>query len=290
MTSVIIVGSRDRRIEELLDDAAGLRAQAVDATALSAFGRQLESCRTSSSWTSVAPIPPALANLKRQRPDSGVVIGRRGARPDADARGDAGGRQRVRGGAADAGATSSARSRACIGQRPSTEAGRTFGFVGAKGGVGTTTVAVNVAAALSRLERGPRTLLIDMHQAGGDAAVFTGADPKFSILDADRDTHRLDQTYLSGLRRRIAPGLDLLASSDRAFATLVDPARVRAVLDFVATCYRYTVLDLPRSDAAVLDALDKVTSVFIVANQEFATVESGARMARCCGNGTDGRR
>ena len=38
-----------------------------------------------------------------------------------------------------------------IKRRPADTAGRVFGFIGAKGGVGTTTVAVNVAAMLARV-------------------------------------------------------------------------------------------------------------------------------------------
>jgi len=277
VTSVIIVGSRDRQLEELLT-AADMQTKTVDTTALSAFGRSSILPDIVVVDVRSAGIPPALANLKRQRPELGVVIVAAALDPTLML-------EAMRAGVSEFVAEPLEQSdleRAVarvLGARPSTEAGRTFGFVGAKGGVGTTTVAVNVAAALSRLERGPRTLVIDMHQAGGDAAVFTGAEPKFSILDAIENTHRLDQTYLSGLVTQIAPGLDLLASSDRTFAALVDPARVRAVLDFVATCYKFTVLDLPRSDAAVLDALDGVSSIFVVANQELATVKSGARMA-----------
>ena len=50
-----------------------------------------------------------------------------------------------------------------------------FAFIGAKGGVGTTTTAVNVATALTKLSKGP-TLLVDLHLAYGDAAVFLSAD------------------------------------------------------------------------------------------------------------------
>ena len=53
--------------------------------------------------------------------------------------------------------------------------GAVFAFVGAKGGVGTTTMAVNVATSLAKLSAG-RALLIDLHLAYGDAAVFLGAE------------------------------------------------------------------------------------------------------------------
>ena len=75
-----------------------------------------------------------------------------------------------------------------------------FAFIGAKGGVGTTTAAVNVATALAGMGT---TLLIDFHLAGGDAALYLGADSHFWVLDALENTHRLDAAYFRGLVSRM---------------------------------------------------------------------------------------
>ena len=132
-----------------------------------------------------------------------------------------------------------------------TLAGKTYAFVGAKGGVGTTTVAVNVATALAKLE--PRsTLFIDLHVANGDAAVFLGAEPRFSIVDALENTHRLDEAFFRNLIAHTKCGVDLLASSDRVMVTPVDVRRIRTILEFAERHYAHVVLDVPRSDAAVL--------------------------------------
>jgi pilus assembly protein CpaE len=159
------------------------------------------------------------------------------------------------------------------------EVGQVFGFVGAKGGVGTTTVAVNVATALGAVGRPERTLLIDLHQAGGDAGVFLGAEPRFTIVDALQNTHRLDQTFFRSLVSRVAPELDLLSAADLAIAAHPEPARVRRLLEFVATLYKYTVVDLPRSDGPVMDALDHLSALVIVTSQELAAVKSAGRLA-----------
>jgi pilus assembly protein CpaE len=166
-----------------------------------------------------------------------------------------------------------------VAQRPvSQSTGAVYAFIGAKGGVGTTTVAVNVATALARLS--PKsTLLIDLHVANGDAAVFLGAEPRFSIVDALENTHRLDEAFFRGLLVNTKPGVDLLASSDRVLVAPVDVVRIRTLLDFAARHYQHIVLDVPRSDAAILDALECARRVTVVANQELATVRSAARMA-----------
>jgi pilus assembly protein CpaE len=165
-----------------------------------------------------------------------------------------------------------------LGQQAKGPDGPVFAFVGAKGGVGTTTTAVNVATTLAKLSSG-NALLIDLHLAYGDAAVFLGADGRFSVLDALENLHRLDVQFLKSLVCRTASGLDLLASADRPATRLLDVRRLGSVIQLAASQYAYTVLDVPRSDLTVLDSLDDVANLVVVANQELATVRNAGRMA-----------
>ena len=54
--------------------------------------------------------------------------------------------------------------------------------------------------------------------------------------------------------------------------------RVQALLDFVTGAYPWVVIDCPRSDPSVIDALDIVSTVVIVANQELPTLRSASRL------------
>lgn len=164
-----------------------------------------------------------------------------------------------------------------ISNRAAPDAGEVIAFVGAKGGVGTTTLAVNVAAALAKASSST-ALLIDLHLSCGDAAVYLGAEPRFSVLDALDNTHRLDGSYFSGLVARSKAGVDVLASPDRPAATQVETSRVQTLVDFAARHYRFTVLDVPRSDGAILDALESVGHIVVLATQELATVRSASRL------------
>ena len=150
-------------------------------------------------------------------------------------------------------------------------------FLGAKGGVGTTTLAVNVATALARFAPG-NVLLIDLHLAHGDAAVFLGADPRFTVVDALENTARYDEAFFRGLVTRTKGGPDLLASADHIHLGTVTPQRVRTLIEFASDLYEFVVLDVPRSDAATLDCLDVTTSIVIVANQELATARGASRI------------
>jgi pilus assembly protein CpaE len=161
---------------------------------------------------------------------------------------------------------------------PSAPAGKVFAFIGAKGGVGTTTIAVNVAAAIAKL-MSSRTLVADLHLAHGDASLFLGAEPRFSIVDAIQNPHRLDAAFFRTLIAKTKAGPDLLASSDRPVTGVIDPRGVGAVIEFAARQYEFVVLDVPRSDAAMLDALSGVNRITVVANQELATVRSASRIA-----------
>jgi pilus assembly protein CpaE len=155
--------------------------------------------------------------------------------------------------------------------------GEVIAFMGAKGGVGTTTVAVNVATALAQLAGGS-TLLIDLHIAYGDAAVFLGTEPRFSVLDALENVARLDKAFLQGLVGHARGNLALLASSDRATATTVDATRIRALVEAAAQHYKYVILDAPRTDVTI-EALEPSSRIVIVANQELATVRAATRLS-----------
>ena len=91
--------------------------------------------------------------------------------------------------------------------------------------------------------------------------------------------HRLDAEFLKSLVVKTASGLDLLASADRPANRPVDVRRLGEVVQLAASQYAYTVLDVPRSDLTVLDSLDQVTNLVVVANQELATVRNAGRMA-----------
>src|SRR5437867_9173466 len=78
-------------------------------------------------------------------------------------------------------------------QRTAPVEGRVFAVVGAKGGVGATTIAVNFAEAIARVAG--ETLLVDLNVATGDAAVFLGVDPRFTVIDALENTQRLDENF-----------------------------------------------------------------------------------------------
>ena len=279
MTSALtIVGPRDPKLEELVR-ASG---RVTTVTWLADLSTLLDPKASQPDVLLVdvrrAPAVPAqLATLKRQHPGTNVILLASTLDPALMLEGMRAGvseciAEPLRQADVDAALTR------LLGQQIKGVAGPVFAFVGAKGGVGTTTTAVNVATTLTKLSPAG-ALLIDLHLAYGDAAVFLGADARFAVLDALENLHRLDAQFLKSLVCRTSSGLDLLASADRPATRLLDVRRLGSVIQLAASQYAYTVLDVPRSDLTVLDTLDDVANIVVVANQELATVRNAGRMA-----------
>ena len=87
-------------------------------------------------------------------------------------------------------------------------------FLGAKGGVGVTSLACNFAVALAEIPN-QRTLLIDLDLPLGDAALNLGVASEFSTVTALSAGHRLDAAFLSELIVQHSSGLWVLAAPGR---------------------------------------------------------------------------
>jgi pilus assembly protein CpaE len=275
---ITIVGSSDRKLEELVR-SSGLRptvASALDLLALT-HPSAVQPDVLMMDVRAHGQVPAALAVLKRQHPTTSVILVAVELTPALMLEAMRSGVNECVAEPLTADSVGGAISR-IIAQRTTPTGGQVFAFVGAKGGVGTTTLAVNVATALVRRGQGS-TLFIDMHPAYGDAAVLLGAEPRFSLLDALDNTHRLDLAFFNGLTAQSKAGVTLLASPENAPVAPIDVHRIRLLLDFAARNYRYTVLDVPRSNPALLDTLEAAMNIFVVTNQELASVRGAQRVA-----------
>jgi pilus assembly protein CpaE len=95
------------------------------------------------------------------------------------------------------------------------QAGGTLAVMGAKGGVGTTTVAVNLAVQIAGRKH-KRTLLLDFGRPVGHTSLLLDLQPRFSIVDAVENLERLDSHFLNGLTTQHKSGLEVLAGTSTA--------------------------------------------------------------------------
>ena len=165
------------------------------------------------------------------------------------------------------------------GQVEEVTGGDVIAFLGAKGGVGTTTIAVNVAASIGAA-KDSNVIMADLHAAAyGDVGLLLGVEPRFSVVDALENARRLDAAFLKGLVARAKPGIDVLASPETPSVRVPEGRQVRALIDRLAALYRAVVLDVPRSDIGMIEALEPATAIVVVVNQELPTVRRAAQIA-----------
>lgn len=153
--------------------------------------------------------------------------------------------------------------------------GRIVSFVSNKGGVGKSTLSVNVASGLAK--RHPdRVLLIDGSLQMGVCAVMLDVRPRTTIVDAVRERQRLDETLLRQIATPHPSGLDLLAAPANAVeATEVDDEIVSRILTLARRCYDYVIVDtFPLFDRIVMASLDLSDRTYVVMDNVLPTVQS----------------
>lgn len=273
---VSVVDARDRDIETMLR-AGGLRTAAVPGSDLATLAHP--AARPSAvvvvDLRDSRQFPTVLAQLKRNHPQTAIVLVASAFEPGLML-------EAMRAGVTEcvveplAEADLLAAVRRVGEQLDTAPAGQVLGVVGAKGGVGVTTVAVNLATELTKVAP-DQTLLIDLHLSRGDAALMLGAEPRFTVLDALQNTHRLDDAVLRSLVTTTRAGVHLLASADTWPAEPAAAEGVKALLAFAARRYRYVILDLPGT-GGMLEALDAVSRIVVIANQELSTIRHASRL------------
>jgi pilus assembly protein CpaE len=157
--------------------------------------------------------------------------------------------------------------------------GVTLSFFGAKGGAGTTTLAVNSAIDIARLSKRP-TLIIDLHQFVGEVALFLGVRPRFTLIDALDNLHRIDQEFLRELVVRHKSGLDILAGGDQIDRPGPhDTPAVEQLLQLLGRSYDFIIIDAGTVTNAAADvAVFAADTIYLVTNPDIASVRNSHRI------------
>ena len=164
------------------------------------------------------------------------------------------------------------------------EEGRILALFGAKGGVGTTALATNLAVAIRTLT-GEKTLLLDLDVEQGETAFLLGMSPQLGLLDLLRNF----QPEVSGLLASCidhddASGVDLLASPLHPAGVrpeeldLLSGESMRQVLTFLRRHYRYIVIDRPKSFHPAFDCvLEEADDVYLVTTPDLQALRNITR-------------
>ncbi|HVO01912.1 MAG TPA: AAA family ATPase [Candidatus Cybelea sp.] len=124
--------------------------------------------------------------------------------------------------------------------------GRLISFIGARGGVGSTTVACNAAWTLADMTK-DETILIDLDLNFGTAALGLNLDPKQSVGDALLDTERLDHTLVERFLMEHDEHLSVM-STQGTLKELYRPTTetIERLIDLTRQMAAHVVVDLPR--------------------------------------------
>jgi pilus assembly protein CpaE len=160
--------------------------------------------------------------------------------------------------------------------------GRSFAFLGAKGGSGVTTTACNFAVELAQ-ESERSTLLIDLDLPLGDVALCLGVSNEYSTIDALSQAERLDGAYLSKLVSKHESGLYVLGAPGRYVRVPQPDKSVEHLLEVAMKTYDYVVVDAcARLDLLDTGFFDLVSTIFLVTQVGIGELRNSNRLITEC--------
>lgn len=157
--------------------------------------------------------------------------------------------------------------------------GKTIAFVGAKGGVGSSTIAHNVAWSMSNLFAS-EVVVADLDLAFGTANINFDQDPAQGIAEAVFAPERIDEVFLDRLLAQCAEHLSLLAAPstlDRVYD--FDPEAFAQIIDTAQRSAPLLVLDVPHIWSGwSRNTLMQADEVVITATPELANLRNTKNM------------
>jgi pilus assembly protein CpaE len=156
--------------------------------------------------------------------------------------------------------------------------GRVVAVYSSKGGCGTTFLAANLAATLTR-PGGKRSTIIDLNLQAGDQPLYLGLEPNYSIHDVVRNFDRLDDQLLGNYLTQRSKYLSLLAAPTEI--TKEEDIRVEHVtraITLLRSQSDYVVIDPPRvlNDITVA-ALDAADDLILLMTLDIPAIRSAKR-------------
>lgn len=145
-----------------------------------------------------------------------------------------------------------------------------------KGGVGKTTVAVNLAYALATMNK--KIALIDLSLQFGEVGVFLDIPKGDTIADMVEE-HSFELSTIKSYLIRHQSGIQvMLSSSSPEYAELIQPVHVNAILSSLRTEFDYVIIDMGVNfgDCAIA-AMETADTILLVVNEDIAALHDAKR-------------
>lgn len=160
-------------------------------------------------------------------------------------------------------------------------AGKVLAFVGARGGVGTTTIAINLARNLANSRR--RVVYLDLNLHGGAGPSMLGLKSNNGLIDVLQNVHRLDPAYLERAMQSAESSRLLILSAELEWGDQrpFEQGALKKVLDLLVSSFHYVLVDIgDRADPLVDEAFNRAALAYVVADRSVHAAYETSRLIR----------
>jgi pilus assembly protein CpaE len=158
--------------------------------------------------------------------------------------------------------------------------GRIYSFIGAKGGVGSTALAVNTSGVLAK-DKKSSVALMDMSFQSGDASVLLDIVPQNTIMDICENMSRLDVSFLRGILSEHSTGINFLpAPANPEDSEEILSEHISSILNLSRKLHDHIVLDcgsMHINDCSV-EAFKQSDMVFVVTDMSVPSIRNTVRL------------
>jgi pilus assembly protein CpaE len=155
--------------------------------------------------------------------------------------------------------------------------GRVTAVFSAKGGLGATTLAVNLGVCFAEQAGTKSTLLVELDTRHSDVVTFLDLRPRYSILDVFESMDRMDESLLQGLMVKHASGLWVLPGPAKIERGYLGSEQVQAGIELLRGHFDHVVLDLRHDlDPGTVAALEAADTVLFITSLNVSALRSGS--------------
>jgi len=151
--------------------------------------------------------------------------------------------------------------------------------VGARGGVGASTTAVNLAWIFAE-EKGMKTALVDLDLEFGTIALSLDLEPTRGLREALETPARIDNLFISSATAKLSDNLSIMATEENlSHGHSFSPNPVEVLFETLAHEHGCIVVDLPRALYSVRDqVLNEATHVILVTELSLPALRDSIRL------------
>jgi pilus assembly protein CpaE len=142
---------------------------------------------------------------------------------------------------------------------------RRIAVIGSRGGVGASSLAVNLGWILSQ-EKKKKTAIIDLDLEFGTVALLLDLEPTTGLREALESPGRIDSLFVESATARLTENLSVMATEETLSGEVhFKPEAIDLLFDTLGRTNEYIIVDLPRSALAVRQRIfETVTDILLI--------------------------